>query len=38
MRYYDWNDKKFYATKEEAKKDYLNTLTATPWGSCGNCF
>lgn len=32
MRYYDWNDEKFYATKEEAKKDYLNTLTTTPWG------
>ena len=30
--YKDWNNEKLYATKEEAKKDYLNTLTTTPWG------
>lgn len=30
--YKDWENEKLYATKEEAKKDYLNTLTTTPWG------
>ena len=30
--YKDWENEKIYATKEEAKKDYLNTLTTTPWG------
>jgi len=32
MMYKDWENGKIYATKEEAKKDYLNTLTTTPWG------
>lgn len=32
MKYYDCVNEKHYATKEEAKKDYLNTLTTTPWG------
>jgi len=30
--YKDWENEKIYATKEEAKKDYLNILTTTPWG------
>lgn len=32
MKYKDWENEKIYATKEEAKKDYLNTLTTTTWG------
>lgn len=32
MKYKDWENGKTYATKEEAKKDYLNTLTTTAWG------
>ena len=32
MKYKDWENEKVYATKEEAKKDYLNTLTTTSWG------
>lgn len=30
--YKDWENEKLYATKEEAKKDYLKTLTTTTWG------
>ncbi len=30
--YKDWNNEKLYATKEEAKKDYLKELTTTSWG------
>lgn len=30
--YKDWENEKIYATKEDAKKDYLNSLTTTPWG------
>ena len=30
--YKDWENEKIYATKEEAKKDYLKTLTTTTWG------
>ena len=26
MKYKDWENGKIYATKEEAKKDYLNTI------------
>ena len=32
MKYKDWENEKIYATKEEAKKDYLDTLTTTAWG------
>lgn len=32
--YKDWGsaNEKLYTTKEEAKKDFLKTLTTTPWG------